>query len=214
MTDPRLDPRLVPERTGLVLSDLQNDVVRASGPFYGELAEAVRSRQVVENTLRLVEGVRRAGACVFFITVVRRPDYSDVVNQLTQLVATGKAAPAKQQVSLVQGTRGAELIDELRPRPEDYVLVKKRRSAFHATELDFHLRARGIDTLIVGGVATNLGVENTVRDAWDRDYNLGVGPDSCAAVPPGAHDYAIQSVFPRMARIMSVDEVLAAAAWQ
>jgi nicotinamidase-related amidase len=164
---------------------------------------------VVENTVRLTDGARAAGATIFYITVVRRPDYADVVNQATQLTVTGKAPPAKQQVSLVQGTRGAQLVDELEPQPADYVLVKKRRSAFHATELDFHLRARGIDTVIVGGVATNLGVENTVRDGWDRDYNMIVVPDISVASPASAHDYCIASVFPRMARIMSVDEVLA-----
>jgi nicotinamidase-related amidase len=201
--------KLVPAKTAVVLIDLQNDIIRGSGPFYGDLAEQVRAKRLVENTVRLTDGARAAGAAIFYITVVRRPDYADVVNQATQLTVTGKAPPAKQQVSLVQGTRGAQLVDELKPQPADYVLVKKRRSAFHATELDFHLRAREIDTVIVGGVATNLGVENTVRDGWDRDYNMIVVPDISVASPATAHDYCIASVFPRMARIMNVDEVLA-----
>lgn len=200
----------VAARTAIVLIDLQNDVVRGSGPFYGDLAEQVRGRQLIENTVRLVDAARRAGAPIFFITVVRRPDYADVIDQITQLTVTGKAGPAKSQKSLIEGTPGAKLVDELKPQPSDYVLVKKRRSAFYATELEFHLRARGIDTLVVGGVATDLGVENTVRDGWDRDYNMVVVEDICVASPAKAHDYAIESVFPRMARIMTVDDVLAA----
>jgi nicotinamidase-related amidase len=201
--------KLAPAKTAVVLIDLQNDIIRGSGPFYGDLAEQVRSKKVVENTIRLTDGARAAGAAIFYITVVRRADYADVVNQATQLTATGKAPPAKQQVSLVTGTHGAQLVDELKPQPSDYVLVKKRRNAFHATELDFHLRARGIDTIVIGGVATNLGVENTVRDGWDRDYNMVVVPDISVASPAAAHDYCMSSVFPRMARIMTVDEVLA-----
>lgn len=209
-TDPRLDPALVPSRTAVILIDLQNDIIRnPNGPFYGAIAEQVRNKQVVERVVRLTSQARAAGALVFYITVVRRQDYQDVVNQISELVAAGKAPPPKLQVSLVEGTHGARLVDELKPEPGDYVLVKKRRNAFHQTELDFHLRARNITTVAIGGVATDLGVENTVRDAWDRDYNVIVLEDISVAVPPAAHDYAISSVFPRMARIMTTDRFLA-----
>lgn len=209
-TDPRLDPALLPSRTAIVLIDLQNDVIRnPNGPFYGAIAEQVRNKQVVERVVQLTTQARAAGALIFYITVVRRQDYQDVVNQISELVAAGKAPPPKLQVSLVEGTNGARLVDELKPEPGDYVLVKKRRNAFHQTELDFHLRARNITTVAIGGVATDLGVENTVRDAWDRDYNVIVLEDISVAVPPAAHDYAISSVFPRMARIMTTDRFLA-----
>jgi nicotinamidase-related amidase len=207
--DPRLDPRLDPQKTAIVLIDLQNDIVRNDqGPFYGAIYKQVDEKNLLGNVARLVDGARASGAMIVFITVVRREDYEDVVNQLTELVVAGKAVPAKQQISLIAGTHGAELAAPLKPEPQDYVLVKKRRNAFHGTELDLHLRARSITTIVIGGVATDLGVENTVRDAWDRDYNVVVVDDICVAVPPAAHDYAINSVFPRMARIMNTDRVL------
>ena len=208
--DPRLDLAILPSRTAIILIDLQNDIIRnPNGPFYGAIAEQVKSKRVVENVVRLTDGARAAGALIFYITVVRRKDYADVVNQINAFVAAGKAPPPKQQVSLVEGTRGAQLVDELTPLAGDYVLVKKRRSAFYQTELDFHLRGRNITTLAIGGVATDLGVENTVRDAWDRDYNVVVLEDISVAVPSAAHDYAIANVFPRMARIMTTDRILA-----
>ena len=207
--DPRLDPAILPSRTAIILIDLQNDIVRnPNGPFYGSIAEQVKDRQVIEKVVRLTEGARSAGALIFYITVVRRKDYADVVNQISELVAAGKAPPPKKQVSLIDGTHGARLVDELKPEPQDYVLVKKRRNAFHQTELDFHLRARNVTTLAIGGVATDLGVENTVRDAWDRDYNVIVLEDISVSAPPTAHDYAIANVFPRMARIMSTGRLL------
>lgn len=208
--DPRLDPAILPGRTAIILIDLQNDIIRnPNGAFYGAIAQQVKERQVVEKVVRLAHRSRAAGALIFYITVVRRKDYADVVNQINEFVASGKAPAPKQQVSLVEGTRGAQLVDELTPMPGDYVLVKKRRSAFFQTELDFHLRARNITTLAIGGVATDLGVENTVREAWDRDYNVVVLEDISVAVPSAAHDYAITSVFPRMARIMTTDQILA-----
>ena len=207
--DPRLDPAILPSHTAIILIDLQNDIIRnPNGPFYGSIADQVRSRQVVEKVVRLTDGARAAGALIFYVTVVRRKDYGDVVNQISELVAAGKAPPARTQVSLVEGTDGARLVNELKPAPQDYVLVKKRRNAFHQTELDFHLRARNITTLAIGGVATDLGVENTVRDAWDRDYNVIVLEDISVSAPPAAHDYAIANVFPRMARIMTSARLL------
>jgi nicotinamidase-related amidase len=210
-SDPRLDPRIGPSRTAIVLIDLQNDIVRNDqGPFYGAIFRQVRERNIIGNAVALVDAAHATGATVFYITVVRRDDYGDVVNQLTELVLAGRAVPAKQQRSLIAGTHGAQLVDELQPTAQDYVLVKKRRGAFHASELDFHLRSLGITTIVIGGVATDLGVENTVREAWDRDYNLVVVEDLCTAVPLAAHDYAIQSVFPRMARVMRTAEVIEA----
>lgn len=209
--DPRLDPRIIPSRTAIVFIDLQNDIIRSTAnPFYSSIAEQVKERKVVENAVRIADAAHKVGVPLFYVTVVRRRDYEDVVNQLTELVAAGKAPPPKEQVSLVEGTDGAELVEELKPTPDDYVIVKKRRNAFHGTELDFHLRCRGITTLLIGGVATDLGVENTVRDAWDRDYNVVVVEDLCVAAPPEAHSYAIRSVFPRMARIMSTSEIVTA----
>lgn len=209
--DPRLDPRLDPSRTAIVLIDLQNDIVRNDqGPFYGAIFRQVRERKLIDNAVSLVEAAHATGATVFYITVVRRDDYADVVNQLTDLVVTGRGVPAKQQRSLIAGTHGAQLVDELVPTSRDYVLVKKRRGAFHASELDFHLRSLGITTIVIGGVATDLGVENTVREAWDRDYNVVVVEDLCTAVPESAHDYAIRSVFPRMARVMRTEQVIQA----
>ena len=209
--DPRLDPRIEPSRTAIVLIDLQNDIVRNDqGPFYGAIFRQVRERNIIGNAVALVDAAHATGATVFYITVVRRDDYGDVVNQLTDLVLAGRAVPAKQQRSLIAGTHGAQLVDELQPTAQDYVLVKKRRGAFHASELDFHLRSLGITTIVIGGVATDLGVENTVREAWDRDYNLVVVEDLCTAVPLAAHDYAIQSVFPRMARVMRTAQVIEA----
>lgn len=207
--DPRLDTALAPARTAIILIDLQNDIIKnPNGPFYGSIAQQVREKEVIEKAGRLVEGARAAGAPIFFVKVVRRKDYGDVVNQISQLVAEGKAPPPRQQVSLVEGTYGAEMVEELKPEPGDYVIIKKRRNAFYSTELDFHLRARGITAVAIGGVATDLGVENTVRDAWDRDYNVIVIDDICVTAPASNHDHAIANVFPRMARIMSAEALL------
>ena len=92
--DPRLDPRIIPSRTAIVFIDLQNDIIRSTAnPFYSSIAEQVKERKVVENAVRIADAAHDAGVPLFYVTVVRRRDYEDVVNQLTELVAAGKAPP-------------------------------------------------------------------------------------------------------------------------
>jgi len=204
--------------TAVIVVDMQNDFGSKGGMFERAGIDISGIQKAVAPTARVLDAARKAGVKVFYLKMAYQPDLSDLgepdsVNRVRHLqlgVGQHVTAPdGRPSRVLVRDTWNSEIVDELKPHPSDYVLVKKRRNAFHATELDFHLRARGVDTLIVGGVATNLGVENTVRDGWDRDYNMVVVPDISVASPAAAHDYCITSVFPRMARIMNVDEVLA-----
>jgi nicotinamidase-related amidase len=98
------------------------------------------------------------------------------------------------------------VIDLLRPQPSDVQVVKRRRNAFHGTDLDLVLRARGITTLLVGGQRTTIGVEGTVRDAFDRDYAVIVLRDGCGGVADDEQAWTMERVFPAMARVMTCAE--------
>ena len=106
--------------------------------------------------------------------------------------------------------KGADFIDELRPAADDYVVAKRRSGAFHKTDRDLMLRARGLDTLIIGGVVTNGCVENTIRGARELDYHVIVLSDCRAAVMAEAHDHAMRKVFPALGRVRSTEDVLKA----
>lgn len=81
-------------------------------------------------------------------------------------------------------------------------------SAFFGTELDLQLRRRGCDTVVICGVATNLGVEATARTAFDLNYNVVLAADVCGSVAPGLHEFAVEKILPFIARVRATSEII------
>jgi nicotinamidase-related amidase len=99
-------------------------------------------------------------------------------------------------------------VAELAPRPEEVVVTKHTTSPFYTTDLGVYLRRFGISTLILTGYSTTGVVEGTLRDARDADYDCVVVRDCCAAATVQEHDTCMDLVFPRMAWVASVNEVI------
>jgi nicotinamidase-related amidase len=104
----------------------------------------------------------------------------------------------------------AEFAPGIADLPADVVIAKRQWGAFHGTELDLQLRRRGIATVILAGVATNFGVESTAREAWQNNYAVIVAEDACASVSAEHHAFSIGKILPRVARVRSTAEILAA----
>ena len=107
------------------------------------------------------------------------------------------------------GDPSSDVIPELDPQPDDYTIPKFRWSAFYQTSLDLSLRTHGIDTVIISGGSTDVGVASTVFSGRDMDYNIIVGSDACATShDQRAHDTLMELIFPRMSRVRTTDQVL------
>lgn len=181
--------QLDPARTALVSIDLQQGVVgRELAPRSGE--------QIIAGTRSLAERFRRAGALVVNVRVSWHDDLGDTpptnVDEPLQLPEGGVPVDF---VRFVDGVM----------QPGDLEIVKRQWGAFHGTELDLQLRRRCISTLVIGGIATNFGVESTVRDAWEHGYDVVVPEDLCATMSKPLHDLAIENIFPRLARVTRAD---------
>ena len=87
--------------------------------------------------------------------------------------------------------------------PGDLVVVKRQWGAFYGTDLDFQLRRRGVDTIVLGGVATNIGVESTARQAWELGFAVVVAEDLCATHSADMHAFAVEKIFPRLSRVVA-----------
>lgn len=198
-----MENRIDSKKTALVLIDMQNDICKV-----GDVAKVIAERRVLQNAARMVDECHKAGIPVFFVGVNRRHDMADVVNTVTDLVLQGKMKPPKEQRVLLEGSQGAQFVEELKLGPNDYIIIKRRRNAFYQTTLELYLRALGIDTLMIGGVATNWGVEGTARDAWDRDYNVIILSDCCASFSHEVHEWALANVFPRLGRVMTSQQAI------
>ena len=95
-------------------------------------------------------------------------------------------------------------------RESDIEVTKRQWGAFYGTDLELQLRRRGIDTIILCGISTNIGVESTARNAWELGFNLILVEDACSAATAEQHQGSMTHIFPRIARVRSTEEVLAA----
>jgi nicotinamidase-related amidase len=110
----------------------------------------------------------------------------------------------------VAGSWEHEIVDELEPTPDDYIIKKHRWSTFFQTHLELSLRTAGIDTIIMAGGATEVGIASTAYSARDHDYGIIILSDACNAIRPGVNELFMEKVFPRMGRVMTVKEAIAA----
>lgn len=101
-----------------------------------------------------------------------------------------------------------EIVKELGPKEGDLVITKRQWGAFYGTELDLQLRRRKLDTILLGGISTNFGVESTGRAAWEQAYQVVFVEDAMAGLTVEAHQFAVKTIFPRIGRVRSTEQVL------
>lgn len=192
---------LVPERTALINVDLQDCFVRDS-PVYAPEGPAV-----VERLNRLGAACRRAGVTVIHTRLVLRPDGSD-------LGLFGETSPPARAHMFDRGAPSAELDHELVVLEGDIILDKPRFGAFFGTDLEGILRRQGIDTVIIGGVATNVCCETTAREAMQREFRVFFLSDGTATAPMGGVSAAelqrasLGTVRHLFGQVVTVDEMI------
>jgi len=190
MSDLRFDAR----KTAIVVIDLQKGIMQIPGSPHPMAS-------VVANCARLLGAARSAGARVVLVHVDFTADGGD------------RLAPAADQAMRASGQMPpdwSELIAELDRQPGDLVIQKRQWGAFYGTDLDLQLRRRGIGTIVLCGVATEFGVESTGRDSYERGYEQVFAEDAMTGVTAESHANAVKRIFPRLGRVRSTDEIVAA----
>lgn len=192
---------LEPARTALLVMDCDNDVVHPKGG--SAFWQQVQERDTLAHIRRVLDGARGKGVTVIYVVASFRADYADIgpYPELLQRV--------KGRGALKEGTWGTQVHEAIAPLPQDFIVHKKRVSAFHGTDLEVVLRARGIDTLVLTGVSTNFVVESTARYGSDAGYRVIVLEDCCSAASPEMHNFAVQKVLPMLCVVASSQEFLA-----
>jgi len=199
-------------QTAVVVVDMQNDFCSDGGLFDRAGINISAIQKVVEPTRRVLLTVRHAGVKIVYLKMGFQADLSDLgdadsANRKRHLrfgVGQPCIAPdGRHGRFLIRDTWNTDIIDELRPQPDDVVLYKHRFSGFYQTELDAILRSLGTKNLIFTGCTTSVCVDSTIRDAMFRDYRCVLLAD-CVGEPIGnelprsnheASVLTIQSVF-------------------
>ena len=183
--------RLDPKRTCLLLFDF---LVGHAGK------DPQRYAPVLANAAKLLAAARATGAMVAYARADHRPDGGTTARTLHD---SGPRPPL-----ITSGTPEAEIVPELASRPGDYMVPKHRWNAFHGTYLDLALRARGVDTIVLCGGSTEIGISSTAYAARDLDYNLVIVSDACTTAKQEVHTQLMREVFPRLARVRTTIQVV------
>jgi nicotinamidase-related amidase len=184
---------ITPATTALVLIDLQRGI--AGGTTVPHAASLV-----VQNAKNLAQACRDAGVLVIFVRVDVGPN-----GILFPRVDSDIPRPAFNPPP-----DWSELAPELGAGERDVIVTKHQPNAFFGTDLEIHLSRRGIRTIILGGISTNIGVESTARAAQERGYDQIFVEDAMAAREADLHEFPVRRFFPTIGRVRSTADVITA----
>ncbi|MFF0270690.1 isochorismatase family protein [Kribbella sp. NPDC004536] len=183
-----LDPK-----TALVVIDLQNGVTALPG-------EPHATPDVISKTVELADAFRKHNLLVVLVRVSIAADGADWVPGRTEQPrrSARQAQPDADQI-----------VDQLAGHADDIVVTKRNWGAFHGTDLDLHLRRRGITQIVLTGIATSIGVESTARAAFEHGYHVTLATDAMTDLSADAHEHSLTRIFPRLGETGTTAEILA-----
>lgn len=184
-----------PARTALVAIDLQQGIVANSTAPHASAMVVARSRAIAD-------ALRWAGGTVVLVTVDFHKGFADALAQPADMASPRSADGPPADF--------ARIVPEMGALEGDLRIVKRQWGAFYGTELDLQLRRRGIDTIILTGIATHMGVESTARSAWEHGYRLIFAEDAMASFSDALHAFPVENIFPRLGHVRQTEEILAA----
>jgi ureidoacrylate peracid hydrolase len=199
---------LIPARTAVLFFDMLNGHIKKNDP-----KTQARYQPVVAAASQVLQAARVNQMMVAYAAANHRADNATSAHTIRDTDGRLNPIPVDQKPDLKAvldgGTWEAAVIDELAPMPEDYVVPKYRWSAFYQTYLDLALRTRKIDTIVIAGGSTDVGVASTAYAARDMDYNLVFVSDASSSPETDNHDQFMRRIFPRMGRVRTAAQVIA-----
>ena len=180
-------------QTALVVIDLQKGIVgRQTAPYTSDV--------VVQHAAAIAEAFRKNRMPVFLVHVTPSPDGKDALHPIVD-------HPMQMPVPAPDW---AGIVPEMGPRPGDFVITKHQWGAFYGTELDLEFRRRGITTMVLCGISTNIGVESTARFAYEYGYHQIFAEDAVTAMSAEEHAATVDKIFPRIGLVRKTAEIVAA----
>jgi ureidoacrylate peracid hydrolase len=194
-----------PKRTAVVLIEYQNDFTSEGGTLHDAVKPVMKSTNMLANTLDMVKKARELGATIVHAPITFTDDYHELTSE-----PYGILKGVVDSRSFRKGSWGSEIVEELKPEPQDIVVEGKRGlDGFASTNLDFVLRSRGITNVVLGGFLTNCCVESTMRTGYEKGYNVITLKDCTATLSEEEQRMAVEKNYPMFSRPMNHDEFIA-----
>jgi len=193
-----------PKKTAVVLIEYQNDFISPGGTLHDAVKGVMNSTNMLANTIETVKRAREAGATIVFVPISFTEDYHELSPH-----PYGILKGVVDSKSFRKGSWGAEIVDQLKPQPQDIVIEGKRGlCGFATTNLDFILRSRGIDHIALAGFLTNCCVESTMRTGYEKGYQVVTLKDCTATLSEDEQRLAVEKNFPMFSRPLTHGEFL------
>ena len=180
-------------KTALVIIDLQKGITAMP-------TQPHDAKTVIDNAAKLAQAFRNNKMPVFLVRVSTSPDGKDRLDPIVD----GENPWANRKMPADWN----EIVSEIGPEETDFVITKKQWGAFFGTDLDLQLRRRKIETIVLCGIATNIGVESTARFAFEYGYQQIFVDDAMSSRSAEEHEFTVKITFPRMGRVRKTEDVL------
>lgn len=191
------------KETAVIMIEFQNEFCKEGGKLYDGVKDEIARQGTIPNAVKLAEGARKRGATVIHAPFVFNEKYFDEHQMLGIVKAVADTNAFRE------GTWGAEIIDELKPKEGDKVVSGKcTLCGFNNTDLEKIVKEANIKNVVIGGFLTNFCVESTARTAYDKGYGVTIVKDATAATSEEDQKYTEEKIFPLLGQTMSVDQFL------
>jgi len=199
------------DKSAFLIVDMQNDFLHRDGSFSHFAREHPEAKidmpfliGTIPNVKRLADAFRTAGRPVVYLAHVLKPDYSDAAFPYWRV---GIEPGSGNRTHCVEGTWGAQIIDDLKPQEGEHLVVKRGFGGFSNTPLDTVLRNLGVTTCVVSGVTTCVCVSTTIRGGVEYNYPMILVSDAVAEVDRVTHEAELKTMARIFADVKTTDEV-------
>lgn len=191
----------------LIVIDVQNGFVSRGGSYDLLGMNILPYQELIPRIRQLIKTCRIAKIPIFYTQAIREPSGIDLLTHTHKILPRSREERIRKKTICVRGTWDAKIVDDIKPDDKnDHIIIKRRDSAFHNTEIEVWLRSIGVDTLVFCGIDTSICVESSLRDAFNIGYDVILISDATASSNKKHYESTIEHVKDYYGLVMNIAE--------
>ncbi|GIW46555.1 MAG: peroxyureidoacrylate/ureidoacrylate amidohydrolase RutB [Deltaproteobacteria bacterium] len=192
----------------LLVVDMQNGFCSKGGSFDKFGFNIKPYRAIIPNIRRMIDYMRGKGVPIYYSKAIREASGIDLIDKVHKIIPESRRERLEKMHLCIRDTWDSDIVDELKPEPEDYIVEKRRDSVFQDTEFELWLKALRADTIVFTGIDTYICVESTVRDAFNKGYDVILLKDCVASRNQKHHENTLEQIAEAYGLVLSSNELI------
>lgn len=192
----------------LLVVDMQNGFCSKGGSFDKFGFNIKPYRVIIPNIRRMIDYMRGKGVPIYYSKAIREASGIDLIDKVHKIIPESRRERLEKMHLCIRDTWDSDIVDELKPEPEDYIVEKRRDSVFQDTEFELWLKALRADTIVFTGIDTYICVESTVRDAFNKGYDVILLRDCVASRNQKHHENTLEQIAEAYGLVLNSDELI------